>query len=166
MRKAFFTALLTAVLLAVCTTPAVAAKPPRELNVARLAAAKNRFVDHGVSEFRIGLKILNNRELSPEQIDQLKAIFGKWVDERLVPFLIRNDILDDWIDIQFDPDVLRLHREALEATTLGDALKIAQECDDLARKRWPKVVSKISTPEWRQLHQSLQVSMMRILEEK
>ena len=166
MKKAFLTSLLTTTLLAVCTAPAAAAKPHRELASARLEAAKRRFVDHGVSEFRIGLKILNKRGLSPEQLDRLKAIFTRWVDDQLVPFLIKNDILDDWIDIQFDPDVLRLHREALEAKTLGDALKIAQECDDLARKRWPKVVSKINTPEWRQLHQPLQVDMMRVLEDR
>ena len=166
MKKTFFTGLLTAVMFAASTTPATAAKPSRELAAARVAEAKKRYIDRGVGEFRIGLKIINNRELSPEQVDKIKTIFGRWADERLVPFLIQNDIIDDWIEIQFDADVLRLHREALEAKTIGDVLKITQESNDLMKKRWPKVFDKLTSPEGALMLKSLEPPVTEIVNPK
>lgn len=168
MKKSFFASLLTAASIAVGAITVAAAEPPPKPAVppARLEEAKERYVERGIAGLDVGLRIAKKPGLSPEQLEKVRPAFRKWVDDELVPFLTRNDLLNDWIEMQFDKDVERLHLESLHAANLGDVLTIAQETVDLTRKRWPKVVSKMGTPEWHQLQQSLQVSMMRILEEK
>ena len=163
MKKSFFTAILTAALIA--AEVVAAAEPPPD-SAALLSAAKIQYVKQRIAEFNGGFMIVKSREIPLEQREKLRIVFGKWVDDQLIPFLVKNGVLDDWIEMQFDKELLRLHRKSLEARDLGDALMVARECDDLARKRWPKLASAMSTPEWHQLQQSLQVSMMRILEEK
>lgn len=159
VKKSFFSSILTAALLAVGAV-STAAEPTTDPS-ARLAAAKEYYVNGFVEQFKSGWNISQSAKLSDTQAAAVKTALNKWLNDEFMPYLTRNGILDEWVAMQLDEDRRKISRRILEeAKTREEILMISREGDALFKKRYPKLAARLGTPELNNLMIRLQRAIL------
>ena len=183
MKSPLTTALLAGMLIAVGADPVSAAQPVKPTKPAtepvkpakpavatskkpamppaqRLNNARKLYLDYMVGGFKAGWKLTGKQPLSTTQNAAVRKTCEKWLNEELIPFLTKNGILEDWVQMQFDPAVLALNRRSLAVKTSDDISKIAQEASALLQERYPDAFAKMSAPEGNKLMMKLQYALL------
>lgn len=166
MKKSFFSTLLTVTVIAFAAAfvTASAAEPKSaEISPARLDEAKTYYIDNMIIGFNVGVKIAGGPELSPEQTEAVRQKSIQWMNEELLPFLEKNGILEEWVQMQFDKDIRELNRKIAQAKSMDDFAKSAQEGAKLTKLRYQNSFEKFNSPECVKIMQKLQASLMQAL---
>jgi hypothetical protein len=168
MKKTFSTMLLTAMLFAFGALPAAvhADEPQTGIPAERLEEAKKYYVESGINGFKVGLKIAGGKTLSPKQIEKARKLIAAWLNDDLIPFLRENGVLEEWVALQFDPEVRAINQKAADVATREDIMKIAGEGMELMSTRYSNFNSKVNTPQGAQLMQKLQSILMQVMMDK
>lgn len=162
MKRSFFTALLTAALIAAVTVTA-AETPSADASTGRLEEAKAYYLESMIAGLNASLRASGQKELSPERSADLTKACVKWMDEDLIPFLVKNGILDEWIKMLFDEESRAISRKTADAKTSDELFKIAQEAVEFNRKHYPKYFAKLDTEEGKLVIQKLQVILIQTM---
>jgi len=166
MKKSFSTLLLTAVLLAFAALSAAgAAEPVKELSDARFREARKQYIEDGVMGFRVGIRLGEDKEPSPAQIEAARKAIADWLDEDMIPFLQKNGILGEWVKMQFDPVLREFHRKIADVKTMDELIKMARESEIFLEKNYPGFIAKMQTPEGIEVLKKHQSRLMQTLEE-
>ena len=165
MKKSFSALLITALLFAFEVLPAAthAAEPQTGVSPERLEEAKKYYIESGITGFKVGIKIAGNRELSPRQIALARKLIAVWMDDDLIPFLRENGVLEEWVSMQFDPEIRELNRKAANAATRDDVMKTAGEGLELMSTRYSNFNSKVNTPQGAQVMQKFQSILIQVM---
>lgn len=166
MKKSFFASLLilAVVVFGAAVAPVSAAEPKTaETADSRFEGAKAYYIENMIVGVTIGRKISGGEALSAEQIEAVRKTSRQWLEEELIPFMKQNDVLDEWVTMQFDKDIRELNRKAAEAQSMDDFVKMAKEGAALIKIRYPNSFAKYTSPECVMVMQHLQGRIMRAM---
>ena len=127
----------------------------------RLEGAKTYYIENMIVGVNVGRRISGGEELSPEQIKSVRKESIEWLNEDLLPFLKKNNVLDEWVTMQYDKDIRELNDKIAKSESMDDFVKKAKEGTALTKLRYPKSFAQYNTPECVMVMRKLQERIMR-----
>ncbi len=165
MKEMLFSTLLTMTLIAFGAVPVtVSAAEPVETG-SRLDAAKAYFIENMMIGFNVSIRISGGPALPPEQIAAIRKKSAQWLNEDWIPFLRRNDLLDEWVAMQFDKDIREINRKTAEAKNINDITKLTNDTMALTKLRYPDSFAKYTSRECAAVMQKLKNALLQALSE-
>jgi len=102
-----------------------------------------RFANNTANGVVKGLE-LRGKTLSPEE---KKAVYelGLKAADKIIPLVKKAGLFEDYAKQLFDPDIMKLDRQALEAKNIDEVQKIMDKELDLIRSRYPVLYIWVTT---------------------
>ena len=111
-----------------------------------------------------GAKINSGMEISSAKRQQLEQIADKFVNRTLLPFLRKNNMLDEWIKCQNDPEIIRLNDKAMRTSNLNEVQSFMVEALSLMTKKYSGLMNVMTQdPAYMNGFQQLMQEMMTVI---